>query len=542
MDKRNVLLAVLSLWYAGRAEAAVADFQLRRQSTGVVTAEWTQHAHDAQRTGYTTQTVPTPWRFVWMRGDVTPRSGYMVNPITGDGKVYIAAANNTLYALRLTDGQNAWTASPGGTLNSTPAYDPETRSVYVCASSPNRLYRLRSSDGVVIGSFTAAGALDTAPLLVDDTVYITAYGGVLYALDKVTLTQRWRYQAAASTWPLTDVTMPSYSASRGYVIFCTDQDINAHAVRAADGALVWRRKYGVNDYRSWTENSSTQYIRVRFSWPVVADNTGIVFVRTQHGYSGMIWQPFLPPGGDNGGFPATNAEIRPLFVNYPQYRSVYALSLDTGLEAFVPLITHGAYGDGALTQGPMPCVRTLPNGKQVAYAQYHNRQTCEGGWCDAVEDATIGEFVLDDTTVSGCVAGDGRFVDWPTKQGLQGDEIGPITGAGDMIFFAHWDWPLEGVRITDRSDGVGFTFANGIKTVATPWVVQQQSGCSCIPGGASRWCGNGTCAENNGRAGPPGFNVGTGGWHIFPYTIVSEGYVICKTVAGQIFVMENGNP
>ncbi|MCS6940793.1 MAG: hypothetical protein NZM94_16070, partial [Roseiflexus sp.] len=27
--------------------------------------EWSQHAHDAQRTGYTPQTVPYPWRWRW---------------------------------------------------------------------------------------------------------------------------------------------------------------------------------------------------------------------------------------------------------------------------------------------------------------------------------------------------------------------------------------------------------------------------------------------------------------------------------------------
>ncbi|MDW8321310.1 MAG: hypothetical protein RMM08_08100, partial [Armatimonadota bacterium] len=28
--------------------------------------EWNQHAHDAQRTGYTPQVVPYPWRLRWI--------------------------------------------------------------------------------------------------------------------------------------------------------------------------------------------------------------------------------------------------------------------------------------------------------------------------------------------------------------------------------------------------------------------------------------------------------------------------------------------
>jgi len=525
--------------------AEVVNFSLQKQgSTQTVTTEWVQHAHDAQRTGYTTEVVNTPWKFSWLRSDVDVRSGYMVTPVTGDGKVYIAAADNNLYALNINTGQNVWSVAPGGSLYSTPVYDPETKSVYICASNPNKLYRLNSSNGATINSFTASGALETSPLIVGNRIYITAYGGILYALNKITLSQNWMYQAT-STWPLTYVTMPSYSATRDIVIFCTDQDLFTHAVRASDGTLLWKSKPTANDYRVYTENNAQQAIEVRHSWPVVADNEGIVFVRTTHGYSAMVWHPGVP-GGPNGGWPETNAEIRQIFINYPRERCVFALDLDDGKEAFIPLITNGAYGDGSLTQGSMPCIRTLPNGKQVAYAQYHNRQYCAAigaSWCDQVEDATIGEFVLDNNTVSGCQAGDGRFVNWPTSQGLQGDEIGPITGSGDMIFFAHWDWPLEGVIITDRSDSVGLQATNPIKTQATPWVVtENNSGCSCSPGGSSHYCSNGTCAENGGRSGPPGFFVGDSGWHIYPYVIVSSSHVIVKSISATIFVMENGNP
>ncbi|MER3457429.1 MAG: hypothetical protein C4309_01070, partial [Chloroflexota bacterium] len=62
--------------------------------------EWTQFAHDAQHTSYTDQVVPTPWRWKWAwngpdpNGAVSPGKFGLprnVQPITGGGRVYIAA-------------------------------------------------------------------------------------------------------------------------------------------------------------------------------------------------------------------------------------------------------------------------------------------------------------------------------------------------------------------------------------------------------------------------------------------------------------------
>jgi hypothetical protein len=32
---------------------------------GTASSEWSQHNHDAQRTGYAPESVPTPWRWAW---------------------------------------------------------------------------------------------------------------------------------------------------------------------------------------------------------------------------------------------------------------------------------------------------------------------------------------------------------------------------------------------------------------------------------------------------------------------------------------------
>ena len=87
------------------------------------TNEWSQHAHDAQHSSYSNQIVPTPWRWKWSwngpnaaGGVRTDKLGYPgssnfttpglprnVQPITGGGRVYIAAGEYGIYALNEID-------------------------------------------------------------------------------------------------------------------------------------------------------------------------------------------------------------------------------------------------------------------------------------------------------------------------------------------------------------------------------------------------------------------------------------------------------
>ncbi|MDW8145947.1 MAG: hypothetical protein RMJ48_06565 [Roseiflexaceae bacterium] len=106
--------------------------------------EWSQHAHDAQRTGYTPQTVPYPWRWRWAWNGPDARGGIAkvttggslprnVQPVTGGGRVYIAAGVDGVFALSEADGRQLWQRSGIGIITSTVAYDRDTESVFAVA-------------------------------------------------------------------------------------------------------------------------------------------------------------------------------------------------------------------------------------------------------------------------------------------------------------------------------------------------------------------------------------------------------------------------
>lgn len=194
--------------------------------------EWSQHAFNAQRTAWAPYELnpwidknsgTTRWSFAWKRTDVPTRSLYQVFPIVGDGKVYVATSSNRLYALNLTNGNTVWSVIPGGDLLSTPAYDPETKSVFVTGGT--RLYRILSTNGQIIQSYNANSLLETSPLLVGNFVYVTAVDGKLHKINKQNMSSStqdggWIFNPGTG---VKQVTTASYSATRRRLIYASIQ-------------------------------------------------------------------------------------------------------------------------------------------------------------------------------------------------------------------------------------------------------------------------------------------------------------------------------
>ncbi|MFO0571105.1 MAG: hypothetical protein U0263_36060 [Polyangiaceae bacterium] len=120
--------------------------------------------------------------------------------------------------------------------------------------------------------------------------------------------------------------------------------------------------------------------------------------------------------------------------------------------------------------GPMPVIRTTPQG-ELGYVIWRNGDTCAASSnCDGREDATMGEMVLDATSVPGYAAGDFRFIAF---EDIQTDEMGYVSMAGDHLFHSHW-LVMEGVHLDDRSDAKGAAFTSPITTTKTPYVIWRQ--------------------------------------------------------------------
>jgi hypothetical protein len=436
--------------------------------SGVSAAEWSQFGANAQRISWLPQDISN-WSFKCMATGLSLRNKAQI--ITGGGRLYVATTSD-LVALNEQCGQ-VWSVSlaPSGS----PAYDNGW--LYTLGTN-GTLYKLNSASGATATSFATGAAGVSAPLVTGTQVIFSA-GNYVYALDKTTLAQVWRYDAGGPV-----ATMPAYSESGVTVVVA--RDLYAHAI-SASGTRLWRVKPTVRNYGTMTPDTTTVAL-ADASYPVIAELHGLVFVKYQ-----LDWSETYRVMHQ-----ANNAWIRNLLTTNPEAQTLFALRMSDGGTAFIPNIgPGGAEESGA--QGYIidpsfpPVIRILPDGIEVAYSICRGRGNTlydsrwDSGWC---------EMMLDGTTVPGLSAGDVRWITYMQPPNLAEastymitDEQPYMIGSGSMLLAAHWQ-AGQSLQITDRSNQYG-AWSNKIKTAMLPTIVNIEyppSYAPCTQNNSTHYC------------------------------------------------------
>jgi hypothetical protein len=504
---------------------------------------WHQDAHDAQRTGFTAAEPREPWTFVWTwngpdaKGGVGghffdgPREG---RTIVGAGLVFVPAGSRGLFALHLDSGREAWRLNGDriGSVEATPAFDPATGALFAGAAD-GKLSRIEAKSGKITGVYQAGSPIAKAVLIAEKTVCVVSADGTLHGVDPETMKPRWRYAAESEA-----ATPAAYSAKAGAIVFAT-ADLYVHAVAMADGHRLWRVKP--------TPNKAGYPNSFAGTWPVVAEKSGLVFVRMRLDHNAGLWGG----PGPKAIYPDTNAATRAFLVERPQLQNLFALRLADGKPAFVPAVGYGGVedlvkGKPVLDVGPAPVIRTTSDGKEVAYMLFRNGQSRppDGRW-----DSHLGEMLLAPEAKG--EPGDLRFVEFPNSSTKITDEQVPMTMAGDTIFRAHWG-ASESTRVVDRSADLGWTYASPIRTKGHPPVVRRQVK-NAVYDPKTHWTTTGLTLFGDGRYwNGPGWWVY---WNVLDpptparnayseglrprYTYASDGYVIVQGNGGELFVLRH---
>ena len=496
--------------------------------------EWSQHAHDAQRTSYTDQVVPSPWRWKWAWngpdafGGVSPGKTSLprnVQPVTGAGRVYIAAGNRGVYALNNANGAQLWNAVNLGTVNSTVAYDADTQAVFVVSTNGN-LYKLDAASGAILDQFSGGGSssLPLPPAVISDRVFFSM-GSFVYAVDKASMEQIWAYNAGDTV-----ETPPAYSVSRDRVV-AVSSDLYVHAINNSDGSRAWRVKPTVREGGD-PGGDNTDLAQARNGWPVIAERHGLALIKYRLDWQTMWnWSPW----------PTSNSQIRANLQNQPDQQALFALDLDDGSVPFIANLGHGGYGDGNyMPMGPQPAVKPLPDGGEVVWT------VIRGGGYDGRSDSHMGEMLLDSSTIPGLEAGYVRWMEDIFTNGsgyFPTDEQPYVSVAGDYFFSGHWEAGAA-FQVTDRSPTYG-AYNNPIQTEVAYAVASSQDEPSC-PFSPSHYCPDGLF---NTRSYPPGFyiyynqgNIYDQYWSEYAAWVVSNNTVYFRSCDGAIVALENGEP
>ncbi|MFN3308485.1 MAG: PQQ-binding-like beta-propeller repeat protein, partial [Anaerolineales bacterium] len=510
---------------------------LRQEGWSILSSDWHQHAADAQRTSFMPQSIPTPWRWKWAwngpdasGGISSGKFGLPRNsqPVVGGGRVYIAAGSRGVYALNNANGAVVWNRSDIGTVNSTPAYDPETGALFVLNTNGS-LYRLNSETGTTLRSFSsgASSNLPLPPALAGRRVFFSM-GNFVFALDKDSLQQIWRYDAASPV-----DTPPAYSASRNLIIVAS-QDLYVHAIRNQDGSRAWRVKHTPREPGDPVGMAGNDYAEVSRGWPVVADGSGIVLIKLR-----LDWQSLW---SRDPGQLTNNQAMRQYLQENPRQKALLAIDLDDGSEAFIAHVLHGGFGDNDyLPMGPMPVIKTFSDGRQIAYVVMRGgpciEEPCDGRW-----DSHLGELMLDDQTVAGYSAG---YVRYMQNTFFPSDEQAFLSMAGDHIFAAHWEAGIAH-KIEDRSPSKG-TGNDPITVSNLPHIATSQDDDVCGGGfQSSHYCASGL---QNTRPWPSGFYIywGQGAvydryWSEYAQWVISRDALYFVSTDGAVVALEHGNP
>ncbi|UCE24855.1 MAG: PQQ-binding-like beta-propeller repeat protein, partial [Candidatus Zixiibacteriota bacterium] len=115
-----------------------------------VSTDWPTYRHDESRSGTSPASVPTDLKQTWQ----AKLPGRLSAPTIASGKVYVASINtHTLYALNARTGQQLWSYTAGGPIDSPPTY---YKGLVLFGSADGYVYTLRASDGVLAWRFRGA--------------------------------------------------------------------------------------------------------------------------------------------------------------------------------------------------------------------------------------------------------------------------------------------------------------------------------------------------------------------------------------------------
>jgi len=235
--------------------------------------EWPQVQRDAQRTGYTSETLGNTFQVMWTHPFQPEKVYPQAQAIVYAGKVFVGTEMGNMYALDALTGAQEWVYNVGAPiLNSVAASDSKV----FFGAMDGSVYALDVSSGALIWKSQLSWRLgfSTAPVIADNKIMLGGRNGTFYALDLENGSTIWEYDVG---FPI----LQTAAWSNGTVIFGA-MDMHVYALDSHIGSLVW-------------QSEKIPGVAFKDYWPVIYNGYVVIMPMTNRGYNPGI-KPSFPFG------------------------------------------------------------------------------------------------------------------------------------------------------------------------------------------------------------------------------------------------------
>lgn len=336
------------------------------------TSDWPQLQHDQQKTGRSNHALVPPFTIKWRWLDgakyntgaahpskLSVEIPVLVQPIAGDGKIYLGSYGGEMFAINETSGETAWKYKVNGPIQHTAGF---AAGKVFFGSSDGYFYALNSSNGSLAWKYNT-GSIFAAPLILSDRVCIGSKTNFYYCFSFADQNQ----DGAGDLLFKFDAKAPIYhssaASSDGTKIYFGTEDMKPQCILARSTNPSGEVCAG------WQPTILTGQSFIHY-WPVaVADKVVFTVLPTEP--TNTIF------GSVDSFFNSISAtawnDVEPLLINHyknnPAMQTLFVLNGSTGQKAFDTAASHIAYHQDAFvppTIGVNNEIYLLYRGKQSA--------------------------------------------------------------------------------------------------------------------------------------------------------------------------------
>jgi len=193
---------------------------------------WPTLHRDAQRSGYSPETLQGPFERKWFRDFHDEMISSRVEAIVAEGKCFVGTFAGRMHALNISDGSSAWTATVAGAIGHSALYDA---GLLIFGSDDGTLSCLKASDGSAVWTYKAGASVWVAPAGDGEKVYVGDRAGVFHAVGLKDGRRAWTLKTGGM------ILKPASLSPDGRRIVFGSEDMHVYCVDP-DGTLIWKSR------------------------------------------------------------------------------------------------------------------------------------------------------------------------------------------------------------------------------------------------------------------------------------------------------------